>query len=99
MFFGTFLLTISLVVMSNSHEEILQLSATSLIKKLSEGHITAEEVMITTLDRVEKVNPKYNAIHSLRDRAELLTEARRCDRQSRRGKLCGIPIAIKICRM
>ena len=79
--------------------DMLQLSARSASKEMSEGRITAEELMIATLDRIEKLNPKYKAIHSLRSRSELINEAKRCDQQnnklSNQGKLCGIPIAIK----
>jgi hypothetical protein len=78
-----------------SSPELLDLSARSLAESLSNGSTTAEDLMKATLERIDRFNPKFNAIVSLRDREELLEEARQCDKQRSTGKLCGIPIAIK----
>jgi amidase len=51
--------------------------------------------MSATLDRIEALNPLFNAIVALRDRETLLAEARARDAQPARGPLHGFPIAIK----
>jgi len=51
------------------------------------------------LARIDRLNPKYNAIVSLRDEADLLTEARAADtaldRDEYRGWMHGMPHAVK----
>lgn len=81
-----------LVALSSS---LLDLDASTLSKQLQEGNLTAVELMESTLDRLEKRNPRLNAIIHLRDREELLTEAAQVDASPRRGWLHGIPMAIK----
>ena len=86
-----------------STHDILQLDCHALSKELAEGRVTAEEVMLATLDRIDGVNVKYKAIVAIRDRDELLEEARLCDQKlqstvasnPKKGRLLGIPIAIK----
>ena len=51
--------------------------------------------MAAFLDRIERINPAINAIVSLRPRDELLAEARAADAAPRRGRLHGMPFAIK----
>ncbi|MEM1352384.1 MAG: amidase [Pseudomonadota bacterium] len=70
-------------------------SARDLSRALESGEVSATEVMESTLDRIEAVNAKVNAIVSLRDRETLLQEARAADNEPRRGWLHGIPMAIK----
>ena len=77
----------------------ISLCLTDLLKALDEGRLTVEEVMTSCLDRIERLNPKINAVVSLRTRDVLLAEARAKDAERRqgaaRGGLHGIPIAIK----
>ncbi|CAB9528458.1 Glutamyl-tRNA(Gln) amidotransferase subunit A [Seminavis robusta] len=82
------------------NNSVLRMSARDLSRELSEGRLTAEELMVETLERIESVNPKVNAIICVRDREELLEEARRCDRDRSQksncvGVLHGIPTAVK----
>jgi amidase len=81
-------------------KDLLRLDCRTLSRELSEGNIRAEDLMFATLDRIEKLNPSFNAIIALRNRKELLEEARECDRRrdqssEQLGLLHGIPIAIK----
>lgn len=84
--------------------EILSISAIELSRRLHAREITAVEVLRTTLDRIDNVNPKIRAIVALRkDRENLLQEALDADSdldsavgsKKRLGWLTGIPLAIK----
>ena len=81
--------------MTNKVDEILSLDAKSLSAALESKQFTCRQVMEATLDRIENLNPKCNAIISLLDREELIEKATLADQQPRMGWLHGIPIAIK----
>ncbi len=51
--------------------------------------------MHRTLQQIDAVNPKVNAIVALRDRDELMAEAEAADQAKTRGPLHGVPIAVK----
>ncbi len=74
--------------------DALALGAAIRTKKLS-----CVEVMTAFLDHIDMLNPKINAIVSLRGRGELLAEARERDAQVARGEILGplhgLPQAIK----
>ena len=72
-------------------DEILDSDATSQLQKLASKEISPRELMEATLDRIEKVNPKVNAIVSLQNREELILKAE----SPLSGPLKGLPIAIK----
>ncbi|GGX46883.1 amidase [Tateyamaria omphalii] len=69
--------------------------ALALRAQLDAGNITAETLMERTLDRIAAINPKVNAIVSLRDADTLMSEARAADAAPKAGWLHGIPMAIK----
>ena len=75
------------------------LDALSLSRAIHQKRITCEQVMERSLDRIQRLNPKINAIVSLRGIADLLAEARGRDRElgagRSRGWLHGLPFAIK----
>jgi amidase len=79
--------------------EIVMWSATALGQAIREKRVSCVEVMTATLDHIERLNPKVNAIVNMRDRAALLAEARERDddmaRGNYRGALHGFPQAIK----
>jgi amidase len=79
--------------------DILDLGACALSDLIAAGEVSCTEVAATYLDHIERTNPVYNAIVSLRSRAEILAEAREKDallaRGHRQGWLHGIPQAIK----
>src|SRR6056297_3286625 len=70
-------------------------TATSLVGRMVRREVSAEAVMRETLDRIAAVNPRVNAIVSLRDAADLIAEARAVDQGGPRGVLHGLPIAVK----
>ncbi|WP_170752643.1 amidase [Ruegeria lacuscaerulensis] len=72
-----------------------QITATALVTELSEGRVSASEVMRATLDRIAAVNGDLNAIVGLRDQGDLLAEAAELDKGAKRGPLHGVPIAVK----
>ncbi|THV15178.1 amidase [Rhizobium rhizophilum] len=75
------------------------LSLTNLLKALKGRSLTAEEVMVSCLDRIERINPDINALVSLRPREALIAEARARDAEAgqdvARCALHGVPVAIK----
>jgi amidase len=75
------------------------LSLTNLMTALNDGACSVEEVMVSFLDRIDRINPKINALVSLRSRDALIAEARAKDAERRdgtaRGALHGVPVAIK----
>ena len=78
---------------------ITSLSALDLSKAIHTRQLSCLEVMNAYLDHIDKVNPVFNAIISLRNRGQLLAEARLCDDElskgSSRGWMHGFPHAIK----
>jgi Asp-tRNA(Asn)/Glu-tRNA(Gln) amidotransferase A subunit family amidase len=75
--------------------QLLDLDAVALAGALRSEKVSCVELMSATLDRIEALNPLFNAIVALRDREALLAEARARDAQPARGPLHGFPIAIK----
>lgn len=71
----------------------------TLTAMLRDREVSALEVMEAFLGQIEKINPRVNAIPTLRPRDELLDEARAADRALARGDsvgpLCGLPHAVK----
>jgi amidase len=76
-------------------DDILKLDATVLAGRIADGTLTAEALMIATLDHVDALNPALNAIVSRVDRETLLAQARAADAGPRKGPLHGLPIAVK----
>src|SRR5215468_2640737 len=81
--------------------DILELPASALSAAIRARQVSCREVMQATLDRIAAVNPRHNAIVSLRDPDALLREADERDERLKRapadsiGWLHGIPQAIK----
>ena len=79
--------------------ELCRLGAVALAQTMRQRKASAREVMATYLDHIERTNPDYNAIVSLRPREQLLAEAEAADARLARGEaigpLHGIPQAIK----
>jgi len=79
--------------------ELTDLTAEALSVGLEARQFSCRELMQATLERIERVNPRCNAIVSLRDRDALLGEAEERDVELGRGRrfgwLHGLPQAIK----
>jgi amidase len=73
--------------------------AVELAAAIRRRDLSVREVVSAFLDRIEAVNPKVNAIVSLRERADILREADAADLKlaggTEAGPLFGLPIAIK----
>ncbi|HEC70992.1 MAG TPA: amidase, partial [Roseobacter sp.] len=72
-----------------------EMGALAQSEALANGSLSAVELMQSTLERIEAVNGRVNAIVSLVARDVLLEQARAADTGKRSGWLHGIPIAIK----
>ena len=83
---------------SNS-AELVGYSALELSGLIHSRTISCSEVMATYLNHIDHINPKFNAIVSLHDHAELIAEAKQCDRElakgESRGWMHGFPHAVK----
>jgi amidase len=82
------------------HDAPLDLSAEALSRLIHARALSCRELMQATLERIERVNPRHNAIVSLRPADLLLREADEKDAAlardgERAGWLHGIPQAIK----
>ncbi|NKB36642.1 MAG: amidase [Gammaproteobacteria bacterium] len=80
-------------------DEAVKLSGIELSNLIHGRKISCVEVMISYLNHIERINPQYNAIVSLRARDELLKEAKQCDSEllkgQSRGWMHGFPHAVK----
>ena len=79
--------------------DITELSASDLSSAIHSRQLSCVEVMDAYLDRIEHLNPTYNAIVAMRDRKDLLDEAALADKDldegRDRGWMHGMPHAIK----
>lgn len=78
--------------------EIIGQSAVELVRRIQQKELSCREVMQAFLQRIERVNPKINAIHQVAPE-RLLQQAEEKDRQiakgERLGRLHGLPISMK----
>jgi len=78
---------------------ITELSANELSNAIHAKQVSCREVMQAYWQRIDKVNPYFNALVSLQDPATLLAQADACDAElaqgHSRGWLHGLPIALK----
>jgi amidase len=79
--------------------ETCRLPAVELARLIAARRLSVVEAVTAFLDRIEAVNGAVNAIVSLRDRDEIIAEARAADAGLAAGvapgPLCGLPIAVK----
>ncbi len=73
--------------------------ATIIVNKIRNKEISVECVVKSFLERIEKYNPEINAVVSMRDKAQIILEAKEKDRQIAKGivlgALYGLPITVK----
>ena len=74
---------------------LVDVSASDLSRMIGARQVAPSEVMADHLDRIAAVNPALNAVVSLRDRDDLMREARAADDAPRQGWLHGLPLAVK----
>ena len=81
------------------NNEITNLDALALSKAIKSKKYSCVEVMETYLDKIDELNPKVNAIVSLRQRDELVVEAKEKDNLLAKGEyqgwMHGFPHAVK----
>jgi len=78
--------------------DLCSLGALELVRLVRAKSISRREVLEAHLDRLEKVNPKVNAIVDERDREVVLAEAEAADREHEHRQsppLDGVPVSIK----
>ncbi|HTV68793.1 MAG TPA: amidase [Rhizobiaceae bacterium] len=78
--------------------DICRMSAVELAAAMRAKTLSSREVVTAFLDRIEAVNPKVNAVVSLRPRDEILRDADAADEaiaSGSTGALLGLPMAIK----
>jgi len=82
-----------------SNTDLLELHATELARRIATREVSCVELMHATLARIEALNPRFNAIVSLRDTDACLSDARERDAQLARGErlgwMHGFPLAVK----
>ncbi len=83
----------------DSATDIVSLGAVDLSRAIHARQVSCVEVMRAYLDRIARLNPEVNAIVALRDRTDLLREAKARDADLAHGEshgpLHGFPQAIK----
>ncbi len=79
--------------------DIVTMDAVGLRQAIAARQVSCVEVMGASLDQIEALNPKVNAIVALQDREALMAQARAADDQVRRGEIAGplhgFPHAVK----
>ncbi|MFA7526250.1 MAG: amidase [Ottowia sp.] len=86
---------------ASAHQDdaITALGACALSDAIHARRMSCHEVMQAYLERIHRLNPRYQALVSLRPDTELLAEARACDAELARGQprgwMHGMPQAIK----
>ena len=85
--------------MSQLPSDLTLMPAHLLSHAIHTKQVSCREVMVATLARIAYVNPRFNAIVSLRDADQLLAEADQRDAQLARGEsmgwMHGMPQAVK----
>ena len=79
--------------------KLYELTFSEIRAGLTAGSFSSRELAESSLDRIEQVEPAVSAFVTVRDRADVLAEARRADDRRARGDdpaaLCGVPVAVK----
>ena len=79
----------------STSDSVLDQSASALLADLASLRLSAEALMVATLDRIAERNPAVNAVVGLADPGALLAQARALDAGPVMGPLHGLPLAIK----
>ncbi len=80
-------------------DELIRYDAIGLGELIRKGKITPSELLETTIHRIEKVNPKLNAvIHKMYDQARTAAETRGSGTKAAKTSdsgFCGVPFLLK----
>ena len=80
--------------------QIIDLTACTLSQMIHKREVSCVEVLTAYLNRLQEVNPKFNAVVSLVDPDRLISTAKERDSQLSRGEsmgwMHGMPTAIKV---
>ena len=79
----------------STSDSVLDQSASALLADLASRRLSAEALMVATLDRIAERNPAVNAVVGLADPGALLAQARALDAGPVMGPLHGLPLVIK----
>jgi amidase len=86
-------------VPASLRQEIVELDALPLSEAIRSRQLSCREVMQAYLEQIDQLNPRVNALVSLRPAEQLLAEADERDRQLARGQwlgwMHGMPQAVK----
>ncbi len=82
-------------VSASDAPSILDQSASALLADLASRRLSAEALMIATLDRIAERNPAVNAVVGMAEPEALLAQARALDAGPITGPLHGLPLAVK----
>jgi amidase len=88
----------SAMLQGKSRDELCDLDATELAAKIRKKEVSAREVMRAHLARIERLNPKVNAVVTLVAERAMADAARADDALARGGPLGplhGLPVAHK----
>ncbi len=87
------------ILASELPSDLTEMSASVLSAAIKQRHVSCKEVMQSYLQRINRYNPTYNAIVSLRDADDLIAEAAAADealdKGEYRGWMHGMPHAVK----
>jgi amidase len=79
--------------------ELCRAGAAKLSRMLRGGQVSSAEIVEAFLGQIERTNPTFNAIVTLRDRDAILAEAKAADdaraKGAATGPLAGLPVAFK----
>ena len=71
-----------------SDAEILSWDAATLSESIRKQRISCQDLMRATLDRIDAVNPKCNAIVLLQERETLMAKAKKADNKMATQREC-----------
>jgi aspartyl-tRNA(Asn)/glutamyl-tRNA(Gln) amidotransferase subunit A len=79
-------------------DDVLLRSAADIVSLYQSKQLSPVQVLTATLDRIERLNPRYNAFVTI-DRKGALDDARASEERWRRGEPCGLidglPVTVK----
>ena len=72
-----------------NRSDVVMMDALALSRAIQSKQVSCVEVMNAFLDHIDALNPKVNAIVSLQDRGDLMSQAQSRDGELSRGEVSG----------